>query len=181
MNQSIYKFSSADGRSIQIRGLFTKEDEASFVPSTEEYSDAYRAQSVKEQLPVTQLGIEITEAAMTAYAMANGYTLHKIRPYGNPHLLNAELAAAPTIAVEAEGSSLSNELSWTGSLRMEIWRSTEGNGNFQRVARLVSGSTGYSDTAIEDATTYYYKVRVTDTTKVGAFSNIVSILSVDNS
>ena len=175
-----YLFTSGDGRQIEVRGFLVRDD-AVAVNAPPVYNAAFLAQPVVNQTPVVNAGAEVTETVLTQYAKDHGYTLTRSSSSDDsPTSLNAELTAAPTLAVAADDDELKNNLSWTGSLRMEVWRSVDGNGNFQLLATMGAGGTAYVDAAITERRDYYYKVRVTDTTKVGAFSNVVSITAVDN-
>lgn len=175
--QVVYKFSSADGREITVTGVLVREGTiSSNAPIV--VNDAYRNQATAERPLVSRAGLEQNETTFTQYAKDYGYTLTKtVQGDVSATTLNTSLAAAPTLGVAAAAAG-QNNLSWSGSLRMEIWKSRGATSiNWQKVATMGSGGTTYADTGNIVGETYQYKVRITDTTKVGTFSNIVSVVA----
>lgn len=178
-----YLFTAGDGAQVEVRGFLVRDGVVSVnappIPNT-----TFTGRAPQEQILPVKTGHEYTETQLTTYAKDNGFTLTKSGTGdSSPTSLNAAAANGPTdLAVAADADGLENELTWTGSAKMEIWRSTHGSANYVKIATMGSAGTAYDDTAIVEGLTYYYKVRVIDTVagKVGSFSNVVSIVAVDN-
>ncbi|MFC4404966.1 FIMAH domain-containing protein [Gracilibacillus xinjiangensis] len=78
--------------------------------------------------------------------------------------------SAPNDVTITETKSITVELDWTpvkGAISYSIYRSTEPNGNFAKVANTIS--TAYTDKPVAPSTTYYYKV---STTSIGGESEM---------
>ncbi len=66
-----------------------------------------------------------------------------------------------TLAPMVEGSYGSIKLEWTsiaGSSSFEVWRSDAADGTFVNISGIVTGN-GFSDGAVAEGSTYFYKVR----------------------
>lgn len=179
-----YLFTSGDEAQIEVRGFLIRDGIVSVnaPPST---NAVFNGRASQEQILPVKAGHEYTETQLIAYAKDNGFTLTKaaIGDTISTSLNEAAANGPADLDVKTDGAGLENELTWTGSAKMEIWRSVHGDANFAKIATMGSADVAYDDAAIVDGLTYYYKVRVIDTVvgKVGSFSNVVSIVAVDNS
>ncbi len=91
--------------------------------------------------------------------------------------------AAPTGLTAQNISGQGVQLSWTDHAYNEtgynIYRSLSASGPFALVGQAQSGSVTYTDTTVSGTTQYSYEVDAINTRGVSAFSNIVSILTLD--
>jgi hypothetical protein len=99
------------------------------------------------------------------------YTLIKPQPFpAAPH----NLVALPTGASEIS-------LSWTdvadNEMGYSVERSTDGI-NFAEIATVAAGTTAATDTGLSANTTYFYRVRGTNTIGLGDYSNVASASTV---
>ena len=90
---------------------------------------------------------------------------------------NAVVPAAPSGLIAIAVSLSQINLTWTDNSTNEISflieRSPDGT-NFTQIGSVGTGVTNYSDTGLAAATTYYYRVRASNSTGNSAYSNIAN-------
>ncbi len=88
---------------------------------------------------------------------------------------------APSSLGAAAASATQVNLNWTDNSANEtgfkIERKTGAGGAYAQIATAVAGSTSYSDTGLTVNTTYYYRVRSTNSAGDSAYSNESSIVT----
>lgn len=92
--------------------------------------------------------------------------------------------AAPSGFSAAADGETEIDLAWTdGSTNedeFEIYRSTDGGSSYSFLASVAANSTSYSDTGLTSDTTYYYKVRATNTAGSSSFTSADSATTDPN-
>ncbi|MDX1902577.1 MAG: fibronectin type III domain-containing protein, partial [Thermonemataceae bacterium] len=87
------------------------------------------------------------------------------------------LIAKPSDLVAVTKSSSIIDLSWKDNATNEegyiIERSLDGD-NFSEIASISSSTTNFSDTTLNQNTTYYYKIKAFNANKISDYSNITS-------
>ena len=87
------------------------------------------------------------------------------------------LSAVTNLSISAS-STTQLDLTWTdnasGESGYEVWRSSTANGGYTLITTTAANATSYSDTGLTVETVYYYRVRPTDGTYGGEWSNIVA-------
>ena len=111
------------------------------------------------------------------------YYYYRVRAYnvdGDSGYSNTSTAVpmcAPTSLAATVPLTSQIDLTWTDNStkenNFELCRSQNGI-TFSAVVTLPANTTSYSDTGLQEATIYWYKVRVTNSTGVSSFSNTVS-------
>jgi fibronectin type 3 domain-containing protein len=86
--------------------------------------------------------------------------------------------AAPSNLSATTVSSSEIDLSWIDNsdneLEFKIERSTDGGATFTEIATTASNVTTYADTGLTNSTTYYYRVRASNSGGDSAYSNTAS-------
>ncbi len=107
-------------------------------------------------------------------------------PYSNEAnatTLNAAPAAPSGLAATAISTSQIN-LSWTDNAPNEtgfkIERKTGSGGTYAQIGTVGAGVTSYNDTGLSVTTTYYYRVRATNSIGDSTYSNEANATTLDN-
>lgn len=105
---------------------------------------------------------------------------------GSPNLLlhnfwpdeTGPTPAAPTNLTATASSNSAIMLQWidnaSNETGFEVERATSSTGAFTQIATLGANATSYSNTGLSDATTYWYRVRATNTAGASAYSSTAS-------
>ncbi|MEJ7912619.1 MAG: putative Ig domain-containing protein, partial [Chitinophagaceae bacterium] len=94
-------------------------------------------------------------------------------------------ATLPAAAITLEGQSAPEgvRLSWTdlayNESEFEIYRSLTATGPFALIGTAAADETTYTDEAYTGKTTYYYKVRASNSVGASAYTNIVSVKTLN--
>ncbi|MGH9202534.1 MAG: fibronectin type III domain-containing protein, partial [Vicinamibacterales bacterium] len=131
---------------------------------------------------VATLSANLTSYANTGLAAATTYT-YRIRAYEGPNhsaysnTATATTHAAPAAPTNLAASTLSSSqirLTWNDNSSNEagfkLERSTDGT-TFSQVATLVANTTAYTNSSLNAATTYIYRIRAYEGTNHSAYSN----------
>ncbi len=90
-------------------------------------------------------------------------------------LASLDAPAAPSSLSATAASSSQIDLSWTDNSLvesgLEIERKTGSTGTYSQIATVDPNETGYSDTGLSEATTYYYRVRAYNSAGNSDYSN----------
>jgi subtilisin family serine protease len=134
---------------------------------------------------VATLGVNVASYSNTNLTAATTYT-YRVRAYEGPNnsaFSNTASAttqaapAAPTNLTATAASTSKINLAWTDNSSNEagfsLERSTDGV-NFTLAASLAANATAYSNTSLNAATTYTYRIRSHDVPNYSAFSNTAS-------
>jgi hypothetical protein len=113
--------------------------------------------------------------------IANGHvyvgTQSSVAVFGLFPPASAPPAAAPSNLSSVAASSSSVTLTWTNNatnqIEVNIERSTD-DVNFAQVNLVAGAATSYTDTGLTPLTTYYYRVRATNTAGSTGYSDVVS-------
>ena len=116
-----------------------------------------------------QLLLELVTPASSAFGYINALVLEAYDP---------DALAAPT---ELNAQSISNSqirLNWqdtnTGETGYEVYRSTQSNSGFSRIATTEANATSLNDTGLAVGTTYYYRLRAVSDGNSSDYSPVVS-------
>jgi N-acetylneuraminic acid mutarotase len=165
---------AADGRIYVIGGKAADPNsKGPFFHTVEIYNPSTNTWATGPVIPVPngqQAAVRLND---NLYAL--GGSDNTIRNY-NIKLIPAPLAPASLTATTASASQIN--LKWTDKALNEanyvIERATVSTGPFTTIATLAANNTAYSNTGLVSGTTYYYRVKATNTGGSSAYSNVAS-------
>jgi large repetitive protein len=105
---------------------------------------------------------------------------------GNPAVNDTTFAlpalpAAPSLLTGAPHGAVKIDLSWTNNAApanvsgYEVWHSANNNANFEKIAYLPSTASTYTDSSLNPATVYYYKVRAVNEGGNSSYTNEINV------
>jgi len=97
------------------------------------------------------------------------------------------LPPAPTAPTELTATTISTDriqLAWSNTSSneqlFELYRSTNGGGQFRELTTLPAGSTSYVDSMLYGNTSYAYKIQASNVGGTSGFSNVANTTTFDN-
>lgn len=115
------------------------------------------------------------------YRLCTTLTQDNVTYYSKAVVATAVSQVTPCIVScsDKNGAALITWNKISGSNGIEIWRGDSADGEFERIDKVSSGNTQYTDKTVEKGNAYFYKIRYTsknlENVTESAFSNMVSI------
>lgn len=135
-------------------------------------NDEYTHTKIKERISTSVVKNSSLKDKLISGGMINAY---------NALSETSTTLEAPSDLLASVLSESRIDLNWvdnsTDETGFQIERKTELNGTFSAIATVSGNSTGYSDTAVREATRYYYRVRAVNFTSSSFYSNEVYVMT----
>jgi hypothetical protein len=116
---------------------------------------------------------------MTARNTQWGYSIFDLKVYGSSS--SSPVVTPPTTPSGLSGTVSSNtvQIAWndvSGETSYSLERSTSATSGFTQIASLGANVITYSDSGLTSGTTYYYRIRASNSAGSSAYSSVVSVL-----